>query len=90
MIWDQKDDPHDDYNNDPYGSFDLYSRMAYFLSSKLKIRPNEILDSWGVPELIVTYGQIVNEIAQKNYATWEVSKTGDMPKRFYVRFYSGD
>lgn len=35
------------------------------------MRPSEILDTWGVPELIVAYGQYANEIADENFQTWD-------------------
>lgn len=49
----------------------MYGSMAHFVAKTLHIRPNEILDTWGVPELIVTYGEYANELAQKNYAEWK-------------------
>lgn len=64
--------------------------MAHFVGEKLKIRPNEILDEWTVPELIVAYGYYVNEIAQRNFSMWETTKQGEMPKKYYVRFYDGE
>lgn len=67
----------------------LYVRMAHFVGKVLHIRPNEILDTWGCPELVVAFGEYANEIAQENYAIW---KSGDrktpMPDRYSVRFYS--
>lgn len=67
----------------------MYSHMAHFVGKTLNIRPNDILDGWGVPELIVAYGEYVNEIALENYSTWEATKHGEMPKKYFVRFYSG-
>ena len=37
--------------------------MAHYVGKELHIRPNEILDTWGVPELIVAYGEYANETA---------------------------
>lgn len=37
----------------------------------LHIRPNEILDTWGVPELIVAYGEYANEESTRNYEEWK-------------------
>ena len=34
------------------------------------MRPNEILDHWGVEELIVEYGTYRNEETYKNYLEW--------------------
>ena len=41
--------------------------MAHYVGKTLNIRPNEILDTWGVPELIVAFGQYANEVAAQNY-----------------------
>lgn len=45
--------------------------MAHFVAKVLHIRPNEILAEWGVPELIVTYGNLANEQAHKNFEEWK-------------------
>lgn len=67
--------------------------MAYFVGDQLNIRPNTILDEWGVPELIVTYGHYANQISQKNYAEWSTldAKTRakmERPEKYVVKFYS--
>lgn len=50
--------------------------MAYFVAKKLHLRPNEILNHWGISELIVTYGIYANEDSQKNfYEVKEYNKT---------------
>lgn len=49
----------------------MYTTMAMFVAEVLHIRPGEILDTWNVPELIVTYGNYANEKAQRNFAEWE-------------------
>lgn len=65
--------------------------MAHFVAEKLMIRPNEILDSWGVPELIVAYGYYANEISLENYRYWESGdKKRAMPKKYNVKFYTGE
>lgn len=51
--------------------FDIYGGMAYYVAKILNIRPNDILDGWGVPELIVTYGHYANEQARRNYEEWK-------------------
>lgn len=48
----------------------MYTTMAHYVAEILHIRPSEILDTWNVPELIVTYGNYANEQAQKNYNEW--------------------
>ncbi len=66
--------------------------MAHFVGKILSIRPNEILDNWGVPELIVAYGQYANEIADENFRSWDSMhgsgkdvKTPPRPPRYVVR-----
>ena len=65
--------------------------MAHYVSKVLHIRPSEILDTWGVAELIVAYGQYMNETAMENYRSWEAmtsKHTGPPPppKKYAVRF----
>ena len=67
--------------------------MAHFVAEKLHIRPNDILDGWGVPELIVAYGHYANQISEKNYLEWSTldAKTRskyERPQRYAVKFYS--
>lgn len=45
--------------------------MAHFVAHELHLRPNEILDTWGVPELVVAFGQYANERSSKNYEEWK-------------------
>lgn len=45
--------------------------MAHFVAHELHIRPSEILDSWGVPELIVAFGQYANEKSMRNFEEWK-------------------
>ena len=66
--------------------------MAHFVGKILHIRPNEILDTWGVPELVVAYGQYANEISNKNYEEWkaldqQTRNTVPKPKQYAVRFF---
>lgn len=74
-----------------FADFDLYTHMAHFVGKQLHIRPNDILDSWGVPELIVAYGQYANEIADENYKAWKSAhrpkgEEPPEPRRYIVRF----
>ena len=70
-----------DSMEDFYADFDLYTSMAHFVGKTLHIRPNEILDTWGVAELVVAYGQYTNEIATRNFDEW---KSLDRQTRFKV------
>ena len=41
--------------------------MAHFLAKELKMRPFEILDTWTVEEVMVSYGEYANIRARENY-----------------------
>lgn len=45
--------------------------MAHYVAHELQQRPSEILDKWGVPELIVAFGQYANEKSMQNYEQWK-------------------
>lgn len=45
--------------------------MAHFVAHELHLRPNDVLDTWGVPELIVAFGQYANEQSSKSYEEWK-------------------
>lgn len=65
--------------------------MAHYVGKLLHIRPNEILDTWGVPELIVAYGEYANELADRNYRQWkdlpaEQRAKVEKPPKYIVRF----
>lgn len=45
--------------------------MAHFVAKELHMRPNEILDTWGVAETIVAFGQYANEQSNQNYEDWK-------------------
>lgn len=44
--------------------------MTHFVAQKLGQRPNDILDNWSVPELLVAFGQYANEQSTQNYEEW--------------------
>ena len=65
--------------------------MAHYVAKVLHQRPNDILDKWGVPELIVAFGQYANEEAEKNYQEWKNLSTEsrakvEKPRRYILRF----
>lgn len=45
--------------------------MAHYVAKVLHQRPNDILDTWGVPELIVAFGEYANEQSRQNYTDWK-------------------
>lgn len=45
--------------------------MAHFVAKELRQRPNEILDTWGVAELIVAFGHYANEKSNQSYEEWK-------------------
>lgn len=70
----------------------LYSNMAYYVAKILHMRPNDILDGWSAPELVVTFGEYVNEEAYKSYQEWKAldpktRATVKMPPKYIVYFH---
>lgn len=57
--------------------------MANYVGKVLHLRPAEILDTWGVPELIVTYGNYANEQAHRSFEDWK--QLGSKEKMKYPR-----
>lgn len=45
--------------------------MAHFVAHELRQRPSDILDTWGVAELIVAFGQYANEKSNQSYEEWK-------------------
>lgn len=69
--------------------------MAHYVAKVLKKRPNEILDHWGVSELLVAYGQYANEESYSNFLEWknldnETKHKVKKPKEYAVLFYTLD
>lgn len=67
--------------------------MAHYVAKILKIRPNDILDRWGVSELLVAYGIYRNEAQEKAYSEIEnynrtAKKKIPRVNRYAVKFYS--
>lgn len=65
--------------------------MAHFVAHELHIRPNDVLDTWGVPELIVAFGQYANEKSSRNYEEWkqldsESRAKVEQPNKYTVYF----
>lgn len=56
--------------NSFFADFNLYMMMAHYVGKVLHIRPNDIMDGWGVAELLVAYGTYVNEEFRRNYKDW--------------------
>lgn len=69
--------------------------MAHYVAKVLHQRPNDILDTWGVPELIVAFGHYSNEEAEKTYQEWkslptESRQKTEKPNRYIVRFFNSN
>lgn len=68
--------------------------MAHYVGKLLHIRPSEILDTWGIPELLVAYGQYANEAANEAYLGWVARNTknykDERPPRYIVQFIGVD
>lgn len=64
--------------------------MAHYVGKLLHIRPNTILDEWGVAELLIAFGEYANEAADKNYKEWAAidpqHRKGKTPPRYIVQF----
>lgn len=79
-----------------FADFNIYTSMAHFVAKELHLRPNDILDGWGVPELIVAYGYYADEKSNETYQEWssydaqtraKLSTKNGTPEQFAVRFY---
>lgn len=69
----------------------IYTHMAHYVGRMLHLRPNSVLDTWCVPELIVAYGEYANEMAERNFQTWKAGSRKDAsPPRYIVRFIGLD
>lgn len=69
--------------------------MAHYVAKILHQRPNDILDHWGVPELIVAFGEYANEQSEKNYEEWKQLDSNTRakypkPSRYAVYFHYGN
>lgn len=68
--------------------------MAHYVGKLLHIRPSEILDTWGVPELLVAYGEYANEAANEAYQAWVARNTknhkDERPPKYIVQFIGVD
>lgn len=45
--------------------------MAHYVAHELHLRPNDVLDTWGVPELVVAFGEYANQKSSQNYEEWK-------------------
>ena len=80
-------------SSETYGAkFNMQMGMAHYVAEKLHLRPNEILDTWCVPELIVAYGHYMNEESQRSYQEWKQLDAQSRakvakPQEYVVKFY---
>lgn len=69
--------------------------MAHYVAKVLHQRPNDILDKWCVPELVVAFGEYANEESLQNYEHWKQldaqtrAKT-KKPEKYAVYFHDKD
>lgn len=79
----------DDYD----ANFDMCGSMAHYVADRLNLRPAEILDTWSVPELLVTYGQYANQETKKALDEWKSLDTKQRQKyprpREYAVYFMG-
>lgn len=69
--------------------------MAHYVARVLKQRPGDIMDHWGVAELLVAYGQYANEESYKNFLEWKslstkAKKSCEKPDEYRVLFYAAE
>lgn len=69
--------------------------MTHYVAKVLHLSPASILDTWSVPQLLVTYGQYANEESYKNYKEWEsldIKQRGKIkkPEKYAVKFLGFD
>lgn len=57
--------------DDYFADLEIYNHMAHYVAKVLNQRPSDILDHWGVAELIVAFGQYANEKSSQNYEEWK-------------------
>jgi len=91
----QKQEESDQGEVTYFAKLDAYSQMAQYVGKILKMRPNDILDNWGVAELIVTFGTYRNEESYQNFLEWksldiETKKKVKRPEPFAVKFYTNE
>jgi len=67
--------------------------MAHTVAKILQCRPNDILDHWGVPELLVAYGHYANEQSHQAFREWQSLPKKDghpAPEAYAVKFYTDE
>lgn len=67
--------------------------MAHYVAKVLHQRPNDVLDKWCVPELIVAFGQYANEESSRNYNEWKsldqkTRSQSKKPSEYIVYFHN--
>ena len=69
----------------------FYVTIAHYVAKVLRIRPSEILDTWGVAELIVAYGQYANEEYHRHFMEWKAQNQKNykptQPPEYAVKFF---
>lgn len=69
--------------------------MAHCVGKTLHIRPNDILDRWGVPELVVAFGYYADQVSLSDYDMWKSMDAQSRskqkpPEKYNVKFIGLD
>lgn len=80
---------------DFFPALHYYTQMAMDVGKILKKRPNEILETWGVAELIVTWGYYMDEKIKESYETYknlDAKERGKQknPMQYMIKFAGFD
>lgn len=64
--------------------------MSFYIAKVLKINPYEILENWSSSQIIVAFGNYINEKSVEAHQIWETNpdkaKRGKEPKKYVVEF----
>lgn len=71
----------------------VYPAMVHYVAKTLKIDPNEIFDTWAVPQLVITYGVYMNQESYRIHQEIKslnqgAKKKQKVPEMYAVKFIS--
>lgn len=59
-------DPNKEQSKETYSAnLGIYPAMVHYVAKTLKLDPNEIFDTWSVPQLIITWGVYMNQESER-------------------------